>query len=500
MTMTEAARKRLLVVVVLVINLILWVVPSNVVELIARNRHVILGRYSREHFTWILISLIASAIALYLGLGSAARKKKRTFQVLATLLVGLPLVFVLDLALTLTHPDARPAYVFEGLAYHRRPHSQEVVTHEDRPQARRSYPNAPAEAGFARTTCTLTVDQRGYRNQTDADSCDLLILGDSFAEGSQVSDQQVWPVLLARRSGLKVYNLGMSGYDPQHYLAALQKYGPALKPRLVLCLLYEGNDFRAAKWIENPDDYRPPAGKLVQYYIRHSRLLGAVDGLMCGLLGAVNASGQVAGGEMLAWLPLRIEAGGRATYYAFSPKRMVRHYLTEQEFREDEDWKTTIRILGEMRQTCHSLGAELLIVYAPDKPHVTLPLAAAALPAEQVRAFAALKLEDLPEADAFLENLLARLGSKETVTHQFCRAQGIAYLSTTPGLRELAGRGRQAYYTYDQHWTPLGHQVVAQVVHEHLQGPLAGLLSGPPGGEGHQTTVRPASADLPAGQ
>ena len=498
--MTPSAQKRLLLMVVLLANLILWVIPSKVVELIARDRHVILGRYSREHFTWILFALIASVIALYIGLGSAARKKKRAFQVLATLLIGLPLVFVLDLALTITDPDSRPAYVVEGLAYHRRPESQEVTIHLDRPTARRSYPRAPAEAGFGRTECTLTADQRGYRNQTDEDHYDVVVLGDSFAEGSQVSDQQTWPVLLARRSGLKVYNLGMSGYDPQHYLAALQKYAPALKPKLVICLLYEGNDFRSARWVENPEDYRLPAGRIVQYYIRHSRVLGAVDGLMCGLLGAVNADGDVPGGEILSWLPLRIEGGGQATYYAFSPKRMVRHYVTEQEFRQDDDWKTTVRILGEMRKVCDSMGAALLMAYAPDKPHVTMPLAEATLPAEQVRAFAALKMKQLPEADAFLEALLARLGSKEAVTHEFCQTEGIPYVNTTTALRDLAARGRQAYYTYDQHWTPLGHQVVAKVVHDYLQGPLAAALSDTAGAEGQKATIRPASAVLPAGE
>jgi hypothetical protein len=496
--MSTTNAKRFLILTACLANLVIWAVPSRVVQLIARNRQVILGRYSREHFTWILIVLIVSAMSLYVGLGRAAGRRKRSFQLLAVVLIGLPVVVLFDAVVTLVAVRSHPPYVLEGLAYHRPPRSTKVTSYQDRPASLCSYPDAPD--GFGTLECTLTIDDRGYRNRTLVDRCDVLVLGDSFAEGSRVSDDQAWPVLLAERSGLAVYNLGMSGYDPQHYLAALQKYGPVLRPELVICMLYEGNDFRSAKWVENPDDYRPPFGKVLQYYVRHSRIIGALDGLMTGVLGALNADADVPGIEVLAWLPLRIESGIGATYYAFTPKRMVRHYVTKEEFREDEDWKTTARILGELKRTTHDIGAELLIAYASDKPHVMMPLAAERLPAEQVRGFAALREDNLPEANVFLANLLARLGSKETVTREYCLEEDIFFVSTTAALQARAGRGEQVYYTYDQHWTPVGHEVVADVLYAYLQGPLAGIFEESPTGERKEPRVRPASASGPRGE
>lgn len=122
-------------------------------------------------------------------------------------------------------------YVRESLAYHRPPNEVFEVRYEDRPQALRTYPHAPE--GFGTVDCTLQTDRRGYRNRTDLEVYDAVVLGDSFAEGSRVTDGDSWPNQLSQASGLAVYNLGMSGYAPQHYLASLVEVGLALHPKTV---------------------------------------------------------------------------------------------------------------------------------------------------------------------------------------------------------------------------------------------------------------------------
>ena len=44
-------RQKIWLVVVMATNLARWLIPSDVVEQIARDRHTMLGRYSRQHFT-----------------------------------------------------------------------------------------------------------------------------------------------------------------------------------------------------------------------------------------------------------------------------------------------------------------------------------------------------------------------------------------------------------------------------------------------------------------
>ena len=52
---------------------------------------------------------------------------------------------------------------------------------------------------------------------------------------------------------------------------------------------------------------------------------------------------------------------------------------------------------------------------------------------------------------------------------QFCRQEAIEFISLTEILRQQMLAGRQAYFTYDQHWSPEGHRIVAEY--------LAGALS-----------------------
>lgn len=72
----------------------------------------------------------------------------------------------------------------------------------------------------------------------------VLLLGDSFTWGhSTVSKTSSFAnELLAR--GYKVFNTGISGADVSQYLAILKKYGPVLKPDVVVCNFFMGNDIQ----------------------------------------------------------------------------------------------------------------------------------------------------------------------------------------------------------------------------------------------------------------
>src|SRR3990172_6434946 len=103
-------------------------------------------------------------------------------------------------------------------------------------------------------------------------------MANSFAEASNVSDEHPWPVRLASVSGSTVYNLGMSGYDPLHYLESLKNVGSTLKPRIVLFLVYEGNDFRSTK--TDAKRRRPSLSMRLKEYLERSPIIGAVDQLL----------------------------------------------------------------------------------------------------------------------------------------------------------------------------------------------------------------------------
>ena len=132
----KPTRQNVLLAVVALANVLLWIIPSNVVELVARDHHTLLGRYSRTHFAWILGMIPISAITLYIGLAVRREKRKvRSFRVLASLLVVAPVIVVGDWMLRV---ETGTHYVRESLAYHRPPNEILEESYDDRPQALRT--------------------------------------------------------------------------------------------------------------------------------------------------------------------------------------------------------------------------------------------------------------------------------------------------------------------------------------------------------------------------
>lgn len=468
--MALAKRQKISLAVVGAVNLALWIIPSNVVEQIARDRHTMLGRYSRRHFAWIVGVFLISLVAVYLIPSTGAVYKRRWFRLIAAAMVIAP---GLGLADFLLHTPQRQHYIRQGVLYHRPPLEEFRRTFTDKPEAYRTYPNATP--GYGSVDCTLRTDRRGYRNQTDLDRYDVVTLGDSFTEGSGVSDEQAWPALLAAESGLSVYNLGLSGYAPVQYLASLREIGLGLKPGTVICSLFEGNDFRSSAM--EVDDALPSWSDRLSAYFKQSPLLDAADRAIIATFGRINATGPVRGGEILDWMPLSVPAGPGARHYAFAPKQLRDLSKSREEFAGSGKWQAVRHQLQGMREACAAGGGRLIVVYVPTAAHVLLPLVADRLSAEKVRAFAALDSERrLPPAEQFLRELRERLDARASVVREWSTERSVMFVDLTEPLQSAATRGTQVYYTYDQHWTPEGHVVVAQA--------LTALLSARPDAAG----------------
>ena len=89
-------RQKIWLTLMIVTNLALWIIPSDVVEKIAREQHVLLGRYSRQHFMWILAMLVLTPVSFYVDWSTGDTYKKRWFQVLATILILGPAFLLAD--------------------------------------------------------------------------------------------------------------------------------------------------------------------------------------------------------------------------------------------------------------------------------------------------------------------------------------------------------------------------------------------------------------------
>ena len=202
--------RRILALMLLAVCGAAWVVPSDVVELVLRQQDVLLGRYPESRLMGLILMtpvLLGSSALLWSG----ARLDRVFFYRLAATVGALVGVLVsVDAVLRASHTpryleqpvqavDDWPYERVVGRVRSRPPNLQYRIRFADVPTARRSYPDAPP--GFPPADLTLTTDWRGFRNPDDLDRYDMVTLGDSFAEGSRVSDEESWVERVEERLG-----------------------------------------------------------------------------------------------------------------------------------------------------------------------------------------------------------------------------------------------------------------------------------------------------------
>jgi len=463
--------------IIIAVDLIFWAIPSNLAYNVAQQRDILLGRYTVDRFTTLLLLTLISALVLGLVWSKKKKRKKedlfRLIAVSVSVMVSIVAADIFMRVIQHKHYVGNPGY------YHRQTNRIYHGVTKDVPPTAFSYPKCPA--GYGDIEYTLTVDHHGFRNKSNLKEYDMVVLGDSFAEGSGISDEQIWPVLLASKTNCTVYNLGMSGGNPTTYLETLKRFGLALSPKIVVCLLYEGNDFRDSNFTYKETSSRWHLRSLYETStLRHS-----IKKALIRCFGPINSNRpqNVAGAEYkkvesyppshplyaVSWLPLAIPDGPDARYYAFKIKRLLAHFRKRDEFLHSVGCQQTLKHLQKIRKICAENNIRLIIMYAPDKPHTLLPLVKHQLSPEQVRAFMALKETKLPPARKLLDILLKCLETQESVIEQFCRRESLGFISLTEPLRQKILEAKQAYFTYDQHWTPIGHEIVADALHRYLE-------------------------------
>ncbi len=90
----------------------------------------------------------------------------------------------------------------------------------------------------------IRTDRYGFNNDDTVYAWSkekILIVGDSFAQGSCVHQEQSVAGVL-RRNGYPAISVGIGGFGPVMTLASLKEYGEPLKPKTVLWFYFDGND------------------------------------------------------------------------------------------------------------------------------------------------------------------------------------------------------------------------------------------------------------------
>jgi len=482
--------RRLTGLVFLLLAGLIWLYSGDVVDMIIRDKEILLGRYSRGNFG----SLFFLSLFL-LGLAALCFSSLKTFGEMASVFLLVTLSTVLSVFVLVIGSGwmLKPRYVeqvieqgegedrLSGLVRHRPSHEFYRLMQIDKPLQARSYPDAPA--GYPAFELTLTTDANGFRNGAVGDSLlsqyDIVAVGDSFVAGSHVSDEQAWVDLLRNKMNTSIYNLGVSGSDPGNYYNNFVLLGKQYKPKHVLFMIYEGNDFKKISPLVTTGDNKSSLTKNSSNKKSLGEKLGnlavaspVTKGLRrfsAEVLETTRSDVTVPGyAEAVGFMPIKVDTGDRPHYYGFEPKRLIYLYQEKETFRQSKSWRAIEDILQRLVLMGKEEGFQVLFLYAPSTPHVVMPLVKDTIPADQLRNFAAYEEDDLPDAETFKKNVFNWMDNEQNVFREYCAEQSMDCLVLTEALQQATAKGEQVYYSYDQHWTPEGNRVVAEAIAAHI--------------------------------
>lgn len=286
----------------------------------------------------------------------------------------------------------------------------------------------------------VRYDRNGFHNAAEIYRADIAVVGDSYIEGVQTSDDTLnISSLLQRYMNASVVNLGRSGYGPQQELAVLKRYAVPVNPKVIVWAFFEGNDLAGLLGYEETIGQLkldgPDGSAVDRSFLRNS--LGAIWELWFKCKPDSDAS-LIAGDYD--------ERSGDTVQVLFSGWRHpTKRDLTALNKLRD--------IFAEAYRVSTQHGAKLVVAFLPEKIRVYKDVIRtpekSKLPPE---------VDDLPQR---MQNMLAAISPH------------IGFVDLTPAFTEAVSQGNSLFLKNDTHWTELGHQMAAQTIHEYLQRELS---------------------------
>ena len=316
-------------------------------------------------------------------------------------------------------------------------------------------------------------DAWGFRNREVPKTADIVAIGDSHTYGNTATMDESWPYVLGHLAGQRVYNMGMGGYGPNQYAYLLETRALALKPRLIICGLYMGDDFENAFLITHGLDHwaylretasenidpniwekptTPSWHKKIRVWLsRHSVIYQLL--FHGSLVGRLQGQSQIKYASRLDDAVTSLVIPEKNILEAFRPKSMVKN-LDQESPLVREGMDITFKLLSEMNDVCHRNHIQFVVAVIPTKEMVF---------SNYIGHNPKLSLGGV------LDKLLLNEGLAREKTFRFLADSNISYVDTLPALRKSVQGELYARTAADMHPNKNGYRVIAGAVFEALQ-------------------------------
>jgi hypothetical protein len=317
------------------------------------------------------------------------------------------------------------------------------------------------------------VDNWGFRNPSVPEGADIVAIGDSHTYGNTATMDDSWPYVVGRLTGRTVYNMGLGGYGPNQYFHLLKTKALALKPRVVICGLYMGDDFENAFSITYGLDHwrylrqlelgnvkfdiwetaAPPSWhKRARIWLSQHSVAYQLT-FHGSLMGRLQGETQIRNAAKIYDAATTLNVPEKNILEAFLPKGMLLR-LDQNSHAVREGMHITFELLREMNGLCQTNHVEFLVAVIPTKEMVFSGYL------EHNRSVA---------LNEIIDKLLINERLARSRTFDFLRSAGIAYVDTLPSLQEAVERKLYARTAADMHPGRNGYGVIGEAIYKALQ-------------------------------
>jgi lysophospholipase L1-like esterase len=313
----------------------------------------------------------------------------------------------------------------------------------------------------------FVTNSEGFRSDSefisgDSDNKVIAVLGDSFVEALQVSEEATFPKVLEarlRERGIaQVQNYGVSNTGIVHYLQMYRYYASKHRPTFVIICIQPQNDFR------NSSPTLEPAGELHPRYLLDNR--GEVAEVLPFMQADVDSPGRTLARGVKYFLE---QYSALYRLADFLEKRAelqeinsfpLDAYIYEEPWNKDfqEAWKYSSWALRQLIDAVRNDSAIPIVVLVPGSWTTSDK--------------AWNSLEELYEGSGGKGRLDRDKTSRQI--RELCGTMGVDFLDLTAEFREAYASGKMPHWEKDGHLTPLGHQIVADEILKELLGCITG--------------------------
>lgn len=316
-------------------------------------------------------------------------------------------------------------------------------------------------------------DAWGFRNRKVPASADIVAIGDSHTFGNCAKMDESWPYVLGRLTGKSVYNMALGGYGPVQYYYLLKTKALTLKPRMIICGLYMGDDFENAYLITygldywsylrelpaenvNFDIWEHPADSTWHKRIRnwlscHSVVYQLV--VHGPTLGRLKGDVQIENASRLYDSATSLIIKDKNICEAFVPTGIFNR-LDQTSPGVQEGMRITFKLFDEMNRECRANNIEFVVAVIPTKETVF---------ADYLEHNSALPLSNV------LDKVIANERIARQKVFEFCDTSGIHYVDPLPALKQSVQHELYVHTTQDIHPNKNGYKVIAEAIAAGIQ-------------------------------